>query len=238
MERGINMSFEMNDEMKKWAKELMSGLGIGGIWSPEGSGLTYKKMSDDTLLLTKMMNHPDVLENHARFTTIMMAIGINMAENENVLFDAPANPEEAYMLEQQHKIDIAHGWKCECGSKLIEMPHEKYSPRFLSEEEVLLENGDTDTMEIWGYLYECPDCDKAFNVDPDDYHLMAGDKLFMRYRIDSERTMQAMTRREMIQAAKDQTGILVGDSCPITGGKVPTWLWGTYCYVIVNDEEE
>ena len=54
------MSFEMNDDMKKWAKDLMCGLGISAVWAPEGSGLTYKKLLDDTMLLIKMIIHFEV----------------------------------------------------------------------------------------------------------------------------------------------------------------------------------
>ena len=34
--------FEINEEMKTWAKDHFDNMGIGGVWSPEGTGLTYQ----------------------------------------------------------------------------------------------------------------------------------------------------------------------------------------------------
>jgi hypothetical protein len=82
-------------------------------------------------------------------------------------------------------------------------------------------------------------CGKFLNVDPDDYHLMAGDQLFMRYVNTDGVTVQAMTRRQMIHAAEsDRLGVLVGTHDPNTGERVPPWMWGTYCMTFDGSEEE
>ena len=70
--------FEISEDMKTWAKEHFDNMGIGGVWSPEGTGLTYQKATDDSWKVIRMMNHPTVEENHMRFSTIMMSVGINM----------------------------------------------------------------------------------------------------------------------------------------------------------------
>jgi len=48
-----------------------------------------------------------------------------------------------------------------------------------------------------------------------------------------------MTRAEMLETAEaGATGILVGKNCPLTGVKVPPWMWGTYCDINRGGEEE
>ena len=106
---------------------------------------------------------------------------------------------------------------------------------FVNMKEVLMEDGETHEVEVWAFDQTC-ECGEPVSIDPDDYHLMAGDELFMRYR-DSEGTiLQAMTRRQMMQLGDEGgLGVLVGTSDPNTGEKVPPWMWGTYCAVIEED---
>ena len=118
-------------------------------------------------------------------------------------------------------------------------------PNFVSEQEVLLDNGDTDMLEVWAYTIDCPDCDADITVDPDDYHLLTNDRLFMRYKNNEGTIMQALTRREMMTMGDaGEVGVLVGTVDPHTGEKVPPWLWGTYCSigseveVKISSEEE
>jgi len=231
--------FEPNDEMQTWAKAHFDGMGIGGIWSPEGAGLTYKKENDTTWKLIRKMEHPSVEENHKRFSALMISVGINMIEGDEVGYEPPASPEEAYAQELEHKMEIAKSWACECGEyKLMDMDLTQGKPRFLETQEVLLEDGETDEVEVWAYMLECV-CGKFLNVDPDDYHLMAGDQLFMRYVNTDGVTVQAMTRRQMIHAAEsDRLGVLVGTHDPDTGERVPPWMWGTYCMTFDGSEEE
>jgi len=233
------IDFEPNDEMRKWAKEHFDGMGIGGIWSPEGAGLTYLKESKDSWKVTRKMNHPSVEENHMRFAALMMSVGINMIEGDAVEYEPPASPEEAYAQETSHKMEIARSWACSCGEyKLMDMDLVKAKPHFLATQEILLDDGETEEVEVWAYMLECM-CGQFMNVDPDDYHLMAGDQMFMRYSNNKGLTMQAMTRRQMIDAAESERfGVLVGKTDPQTEEKIPPWMWGTYCMVIDKTEEE
>ena len=46
-------------------------------------------------------------------------------------------------------------------------------------------------------------------------------------------------RQEMLKYADSgRKGILVGSKCPLTQGKVPPWVWGTYCKVDMISEGE
>ena len=92
-------------------------------------------------------------------------------------------------------------------------------------------------IEVWVYSLDCPDCDANINIDPDDYHLLTDDRLFMRYKNNEGTIMQALTRREMmIMGDTGELGALVGTVDPHTGEYVPPWLWGTYCSI--GSEEE
>jgi len=120
----------------------------------------------------------------------------------------------------------------------MDMDLVKAKPHFLATQEILLDDGETEEVEVWAYMLECM-CGQFMNVDPDDYHLMAGDQMFMRYSNNKGLTMQAMTRRQMIDAAESERfGVLVGKTDPQTEEKIPPWMWGTYCMVIDKTEEE
>lgn len=228
---------EIDEETKVWAKEHFDAMSIGGVWSPEGTGLTYQKTNDNAWLLIRRMNHPSVTESHAAIVTLMQSIDIDMIEGAEEVYDPPQNPEDAYMMDAEHKRMIANSWKCECGKLIHEMGLELSKPNFVSEQEVLLDNGETDMIEVWVYTIDCPDCDADISVDPDDYHLLTNDRLFMRYKNNEGTIMQALTRREMmVMGDSGELGVLVGTVDPYTGEKVPPWLWGTYCSI--GSEEE
>ena len=228
---------EIDEETKIWAKEHFDTMSVGGVWSPEGTGLTYQKTADNAWLLIRKMNHPSVTESHAAIATLMQSIDIDMIEGAEEIYNPPQNPEEAYMMETEHKQMIANTWKCECGKLIHEINLELSKPTFVSEQEILLDNGETDMIEVWVYSLDCPDCDANINIDPDDYHLLTDDRLFMRYKNNEGTIMQALTRREMmIMEATGELGALVGTVDPHTGEKVPPWLWGTYCSI--GSEEE
>ena len=237
--------FEINEEMKTWAKDHFDNMGIGGVWSPEGTGLTYQKITDDSWKVIRMMNHPTVQENHMRFSTIMMSVGINMVMGDEVAYDPPASSEEAYAQETAHRMEIAKSWACvECGHKLAELELETARPSFEGEQEILLEDGNTHEVEVWAYDLPCS-CGHVTKIDPDDFHLLAGDYLFTRY-VNSEGTLrQCMTRKQMVEMAdaeNPELGVVLGSKDPDTGERVPSWMWGTYCMSVerwgLKDEEE
>tara|TARA_R110002020_G_scaffold216353_5_gene423967 strand:- start:1863 stop:2588 length:726 start_codon:yes stop_codon:yes gene_type:complete len=241
----MSNEFEINAEMKTWAKEHFDNMGIGGVWSPDGTGLTYQKVTDDTWKLIRRMNHPTVEENHMRFATIMMSVGINMLEGDSVDYDPPASSEEAYAQESAHRMEIAQSWSCSgCEKKLIDLGLEDAIPSFEGEQEILLEDGNTHKVEVWAYRLTCS-CGNLTKIDPDDFHLLAGDYLFMRY-VNSKGTLrQCMTRKQMVEMADAETpelGVVLGSKDPETQERVPSWMWGTYCMSVkrwgLQDEEE
>jgi len=154
--------------------------------------------------------------------------------------------EEAFRQEMQERQAVAASWTTPEGTPLSELPLEDAYPKYLGDRHVLLDNGDTHTVEDWGVVvpYVHNKFVETITMNPDDYNLLAGDALFMRYRIlheNSDHYMVAMTRQQMFEMAEafgSHSGILVGSTCPITGDKVPPWMWGTCCMKVEAEEDE
>jgi hypothetical protein len=119
-------------------------------------------------------------------------------------------------------------------------------PSYIEDREILLDNGDTTTIQVWAYLVTNPNTGEEIQLDPDDYHLLMGDKYFMRFRT-SEFEFCALSREEMIEHIDTQKGTSVSStgvgSKYIEGFfgeevKIPPWMWGTYCMLNTREEEE
>jgi hypothetical protein len=149
--------------------------------------------------------------------------------------------EDAMEIEASQKKDIANSWADKDGMKLSEMNPEEAFPVFIEEKEVLLEDGETETIDIWAYRLLNPSTQKTVDIDPDDYRLLVDDRHFMRYRNEQGTIFQALTRKEMMEYGDAKMmGVVVGSECPDTGERVPPWLWGTYCRRLssIDGEEE
>jgi hypothetical protein len=229
------MSEENNDEWKpddesiEWAKEHLSQIAVGGIWSPEGSGVTYYKQSEDTYALMKLMEHPSALEHHCKMTKMMEAADYTVLEGDGVEYvQPPLNAEDAANKEHMHRQEMAQTWACSgCDFPLANFELENRIDTFIEDKEILLSNGDTQNVEIWTCEITCPKCDKKINIDPDDFHLLAGDDLFMRWT-NSEHTRFMALNRSMLRELVDAGGspIVIGSFCPDTNEKMPPWMWG------------
>ena len=143
------------------------------------------------------------------------------------------------MQELDMKRWIAHGWADKDWTLLIDMNLDAVYPRFAQDTEVLLDNGDTTTVEVWEYSLLNPNTEEVLSIDPDDYHLLMGDDRFMQYMNESGELFIAMDRPRMIQSIDEgRDGVLVGTTDPHTGEKVPPWMYGTYCKVVSMLEQE
>ena len=71
---------EIDEGTKTWAREHFDAMSVGGVWSPEGTGLTYQKTNDNAWLLIRRMSHPSVIESHAAIVALMQSIDIDMIE--------------------------------------------------------------------------------------------------------------------------------------------------------------
>tara|TARA_B100000424_G_scaffold211440_1_gene168874 strand:+ start:377 stop:1105 length:729 start_codon:yes stop_codon:yes gene_type:complete len=225
------MTEEYEPELKVWALEHFNQMAVKAVWRPEGTGCRYRKIDDQTLELEHRVDHPDSINHHERITGLFAAVNIGMVDDKPMITSAALSAEEAFMQEMQERQAVAASWTNEDGVPLASLPLELAEPVYLGEREVLLDNGETHTVEDWGVSVPPLEEESSSNVimNPDDFNLLAGDSLFMRYK-SGDNYMIAMTRQQMFDMTKtDELGVLVGSECPDTGEKVPPWMWGTYC---------
>tara|TARA_R110002110_G_scaffold103942_3_gene262486 strand:- start:922 stop:1668 length:747 start_codon:yes stop_codon:yes gene_type:complete len=223
-------NWEPNEELIEWAKQHFAGIGVGGVWAPDESGVTYIKQDDDTFALVRMVDHPTAHEHHHRFKQLFEGAGLNILEGDGLVTVPPAmTPQANAEQEFTHKQEIAKGWRCECGFPIANFDLEHRVDKFIEDKEVLLSSGDTTNVEVWACSLQCPTCEKEINMDPDDYNLLAGDELFMQWTDSMGGVYIALTRMQMKDMADAGiSGVVLGALSPVIGQKVPPWMWGTY----------
>jgi len=229
----------MNEQMKTWMKEHFANMAESGIWMPENAGITYQKKDSKTLSLIRLVDSEGCRDNHERIKAVAWDLGYTVKDDEAEIVPEPRNQMEAHVQELEMKRKIAQGWADKDGTLLVDMNLDAVYPRFVEDREVLLDNGDTTSVEIWEYSLLNPNTEETLSIDPDDYHLLMGDDRFMQYMNESGQLMSALGRPEMIQAIDEGNhGVLVGTTDPHTGERVPPWMYGTYCKVTPTLREE
>jgi hypothetical protein len=90
----------------------------------------------------------------------------------------------------------------------------------------------------------CDACGKDNTIDPDDFHLLAGDDEFMRWN-NGDKEYVALTREQLKDFAdsgmfdEGYTNRTVTVMGKMRGeDRVPPWLWGISCLIKNNTEEE
>ena len=223
------MTEEYEPELKVWALEHFNQMAEKAVWRPEGTGCRYRKVDEQTLELEHRVDHPDSMNHHERIAGLFASVNIEMIDDKPMITSAALSAEEAFMQEMQERQAVAASWTNEAGVPLASLPLDLAEPVHLGQREVLLDNGETHTVEDWGISVPSPDTEAPVIMNPDDFNLLAGDSLFMRYKSDEDTFMVALTRQEMYSMAEDgELGVLVGSVCPDSGAKVPPWMWGTY----------
>lgn len=236
----MSEEWKADEGLRTWMKEHFASMAVGAIWMPENAGITYQKKEGNTLALLRLVDTEGCRGNHERMKTIAWDLGYTIEDKDAELVPEPRSQMEAQMQELDMKRRIAQGWADEDGTLLVDMNLDAVYPRFVEDKEVLLDNGDTTTVEVWEYPLLNPNTEKVLSIDPDDYHLLKGDDRFMQYVNESGQLMRALDRAGMIRAIDDgNLGVLVGTKDPNTGERVPPWMYGTYCEVssVLGEEE-
>ena len=76
-------NWEPDEDMIEWAQRFFDSIPIGGIWSPEGSGVSYVKTSKDAWSLLRMIEHPIATAHHTSFKKLFAAIDVDIMEDSN-----------------------------------------------------------------------------------------------------------------------------------------------------------
>ena len=137
------------------------------------------------------------------------------------------------MMDVQMKRQLAQSWTDKDGTALTDMDLENVYPEYVEDREILLEDGNTTTIEIWAYKALNPNTNEYISIDPDDYHLLMGDEMFMRFKC-GDHVFTAVSREELVTLIDEEESALfmVGSKRIETfteEAKIPPWLWGTVC---------
>lgn len=229
----MSEEWKPNKEMIEWAKTHFAEMNVGGVWMPEGSGLTYRKEDDKSWTLVQMVDSEESMGNHSRMKSLMWDVGITIHDGEYRKLPQPQNEQEAYMMDVQMKRELAQSWADKDGTRLTDMDLENVYPEYMEDKEILLDNGETTNIQIWAYKAFNPNTDEYISIDPDDYHLLMGDGMFMRFKHNDE-SFSAVTREELVSLTDEKSdSLFIVGSKYIEGmdeeAKIPPWMWGTVC---------
>lgn len=226
------MDWQPDEEMLTWGRENFLAIPVEGIWSPEDAGVTYKKVKENTFALMMMYNHPDSQQHHERLKVLMGECGYEVLEGDGEMVTPPLNPQSHIEQEFMIKQERARNWLCpDCDYPLANCDLETRDDEYVENVEAELSNGEHADIELWRCTIKCSGCDTDINMDPSDYHLLAGDSSFMRCEINNK-TYIGLDRKQLKELA--DAGVLEGQVIggKVDGHKVPPWMWGMYCLVL------
>jgi len=239
------MDWQPSKELIQWGNEHFGMLAKDSVWSPEDSGVQYRKMDDNKFALIFMLNHPLAQEHHEKFSLLMEACGYEVEKPDGLqMVTPPLNPIQQAEMQHEMRQKIAETWACECGFPLANCDLEQRVDEYVETIDADVGDGQTTPVDIWRCIIQCSACGTDLSIDPDDYHLLAGDSLFMSWT-SSTHHYTALTRAQLKDFA--DAGLFTdGYSANITvlgekvgDEKVPSWLWGiSVISKELNDEEE
>ena len=238
------MDWQPSEELIKWGEEHFASMAVDSIWSPDDSGVTFRKTDDKTYALVYRMNHPVSEQHYERLTILLKECGYTVEEPDDVqVVTPPLNPQAQAHMEFERRQEIARAWVCECGYPLANCDLESATAEYVETVDAQTDTNETVPIDLWRYMLKCDNCDKVNSVDPDDFHLLAGDELFMQWGSKDGQYI-ALTRAQLKDFA--DAGLFdegYGDNITVlgqerNGERVPPWLWGLSVIHSPLDEEE
>lgn len=230
------MDWQPSEDLIKWGEEHFASMTVNSIWSPDDSGVTFKKTDEKTFALVYRMNHPVSEQHYDRLKILLGECGYNVEEPDDVqVVTPPLNPQAQAHMEFERRQDIARAWVCECGFPLANCELENHTAEYVETVEAATDTNETVPIDLWRYKINCGQCDTEISIDPDDFHLLAGDELFMQWT-SSTHNYVALTRAQLKDFADNGMFDLTDsggypDFITVLGQKcndepVPPWLWG------------
>jgi len=238
------MDWQPSEDLIKWGEEHFASMAVDSIWSPDDSGVTFRKTDDKTYALVYRMNHPVSEQHYERLTILLKECGYTVEEPDDVqVVTPPLNPQAQAHMEFERRQEIARAWVCECGYPLANCDLEGATAEYVETVDAQTDTNETVPIDLWRYMLKCSNCGKVNSVDPDDFHLLAGDELFMQWT-SSDKQYIALTRAQLKDFA--DAGLFdegYGNNITVlgqerNGERVPPWLWGLSVIHSPLDEEE
>ena len=84
-----SMDWQPSEELIAWGNEHFGGMPVDSVWSPDDSGVQYRKMSETSYALIFMLNHPLAQEHHEKFTLLMEACGYTVEKPDGLEMRTP-----------------------------------------------------------------------------------------------------------------------------------------------------
>ena len=226
------------------AKDLLSKMRTGGIWEPEGLGLTLMKTKEGSVDLITQENTPFSAQARIRLRLLLGDIGWEMNEDECQLIDVQStDPFTRHMENTVKRQEMAqNNWTCVkegCGCMMSAFPLEEGRWEFLGQEEMETPMGTIEEVEMWSVAVKCPVCDTEVMMEPYDYGLLAGDDLMLSYHT-AKVTYTALEREEVIRCmdANLDNVIVTGTFCPFTREMLPPHVRGAVVMVKEREKNE
>ena len=232
--------WQPESELLTWAKQHFESIPVNGVWSPDSTGVQYMKTDEKKWSLMSMYEHPESKDYHNKMIILMNAVGYEIATPDGFeTITPPLDPSHQAKMHYQQKQELAMQWKCDCGEPLSNFDLENRTDEYVETIEGQLDNGQSTPLQLWRCHITCPTCEADVPMEPDDYHVLAGDGLFMQFTNMTAR-YTALTRMQNKDLA--ESGMFVGKPlndkgsmfCVLgetyEGGRVPPWLWG--CLVV------
>ena len=73
-------NWEPDEGMIEWAQQFFDSTPIGSIWSPEDSGVSYKKTSGNAWSILRISAHSIATAHHTSFKKLFAAIDVEILE--------------------------------------------------------------------------------------------------------------------------------------------------------------
>lgn len=235
-------------ELMAWAKQHFESIPENGVWSPDGTGVQYIKTEEKTWSLMSMYEHPDSKDYNNKMIVLMNAVGYKLVIPDGFeTIIPPLDPSSQADMHYQQKQELAMGWKCDCGEPLANFNLENRTDEYVETIEAQLDGGQSAPIQLWRCHITCPSCEADVAMEPDDYHVLAGDELFMQFTNMTARytALTRMQNKDLAESGmfdgkplndKGSMFCILGET--YEGERVPPWLWG--CLVIrthLPDEE-
>lgn len=185
------------------ARQILERLREGGLWQPQGLGLSYMRTGENSLELLNQHNNPTAAQARIRMNLLLKSIGWTVDESDVHLIDVDVlTPQEQYMQEMMQRQESAQSWKCACGTPLTAFPLEDGKWSTTGEREMAMPTSEVILAEEWYVSITCPVCDVIVPLEPYDYGLLAGDDAMTEYSFtvgNEHYTLTALTRPEIIE---------------------------------------
>jgi len=226
------MEWQPTNELIDWGNEHFAKIPIDGVWAPDDSGVQYRKMTETSFALIFMLNHPMAQDHHEKFSQLMEACGFSMEEPDGLeMATPPLDPNAQAEMQFQAKQELAQTWACECGYPLANNDFDNSKAEYIETVDATTSNGSTVPIDLWRIIIGCASCGQDINVDPDDFHLLAGDETFMQWKSTTHK-YTAQTREQLVEYADNGAFdegvggmfVILGKEC--NEERVPPWMWG------------